>query len=263
MKRALAWNFRGCVRDYQTVGCEQYREALSARLDGEEEPGGSAPLDAHLRGCAACRRWLSDARAVTRLTRLQPMPVPGPAEVQLPRRMPRLSKALRVVLGAFGMAQFVLGILQVAGVSGTGHVHGPATLGGTVSSGHLLDESAAWNVAVGAGFAWIAWRRSRPAGALPMLTAFVGLLTLLSVNDLLAGHVDVPGLVSHGFVLAGYGIVVALSRPLLDPGVPPPDRRGLPWQWKANLDEVLDPPGARLRLVPGQPTVYYEDRKAA
>jgi predicted anti-sigma-YlaC factor YlaD len=245
------------------VGCERYREALSARLDGEEEPGGSASLDAHLRGCAACRRWLADARAVTRLTRLQPMPAGSFTEVRLPRRMPRLSKVLRVILAMFGMAQFVLGILQVAGVSSTGHVHGPATLGGTVTSGHLLDESAAWNVAVGAGFAWIAGRRGRPAGALPMLTAFVGLLTLLSVNDLLAGHADVTGLVSHGFVLAGYGIVLALSRPLLDPGVPPPHRRGLPWRWKAQLDDVLDPPTPRLRLVPGGPTALHDDQRKA
>src|SRR6185295_19911289 len=82
------------------------------------------------------------------------------------RRRPRLSRALRVVLGAFGAAQFALGILQAAG-SAAQHDHGSDSPLG-VNPGHLWHESAAWNVAIGAGFAWIALRRGRPNGALPM-----------------------------------------------------------------------------------------------
>ncbi|MEV6923194.1 zf-HC2 domain-containing protein [Dactylosporangium sp. NPDC051485] len=250
--------------------CALYREALSARIDGEDEPIEPALVDAHLAGCAGCREWEREARAVTRLVRLQPVPgTPPPVEALLagfsaPKRSgaaakKRLVLVLRVLLGAFGAAQFVLGIAQAATAATTAHVHG---------YGHVFHESAAWNVAIGAGFAWIATRRGTPAGALPMLTAFVALLALLSASDLLAGTVETTRLVSHGFVLAGYAIVVALSRPGLDPGRPPAGRQGPPWRWgrPAGLDEEPAAPApapARLRLIEGQAHAGNSLRKAA
>jgi predicted anti-sigma-YlaC factor YlaD len=247
------------------VGCERYREALSARLDGEDLPLDAAGLDAHLAGCGGCRQWAQDAAAVTRLARVQVMArqprVDAAALAAGRKRRPRLSRALRVLLGAFGAAQFVLGILQAAG-SAAGHDHGDSPLG--VNPGHLFHESAAWNVAIGAGFAWIALRRGRPGGALPMLTAFVALLGILSVNDIAGGRVDGLRLLSHGFVVAGYAIVVALSRPSLDPGQPPPSRLGPPWRWRARLEAPGEPPAGPppLRLIQGQASVARVDRAA-
>ncbi|MFF5231913.1 zf-HC2 domain-containing protein [Dactylosporangium sp. NPDC000521] len=264
----------------------RFREALSARMDGEDEPVAPALVDAHVAQCGACRQWQQDAFTVTRLARLQPLrttPIPAerllagfserppakPSPRSLSRPSPRSSVgpssrgwsffrrsrlvyALRVLLGAFGAAQFLLGIAQAANAA-TVHVH---------QAGHVFHESAAWNVAIGAGFAWIATRRATPAGALPMLTAFVALLALLSANDLLTGAVETARLVSHGFVLAGYAIVVALSRPALDPAGPPSDRRRPPRRWgrPPALDEVPPPAPAPLRLVPGP--VSYSDRAA-
>ncbi|WP_327008796.1 zf-HC2 domain-containing protein [Dactylosporangium sp. NBC_01737] len=240
----------------------RYREALSARMDGEDEAVAPALVDAHLSQCAACRQWQEQAFAATRMVRLWPLhAAPPPAQRLLAGFAPssrrslrevltrrRLVFSLRVLLGGFGAAQFVLGIAQAANAA-TAHVH---------EAGHVFHESAAWNVAIGAGFAWIATRRATPAGALPMLTAFVALLALLSANDLLAGAVETARLVSHGFVLAGYAIVVALSRPALDPGGPPADRQrparrfGRP----PALDAVDEPPApAPLRLIQGQARV--------
>ncbi|MGH3670389.1 MAG: zf-HC2 domain-containing protein, partial [Pseudonocardiaceae bacterium] len=51
------------------MDCTQCREALSARLDGEESPTGSNALDAHLATCAACRRFTDEAANLTRLVR--------------------------------------------------------------------------------------------------------------------------------------------------------------------------------------------------
>jgi predicted anti-sigma-YlaC factor YlaD len=277
-----AGNFRPVQPDYHRVGCERFREALSARLDGEDEPGGAAALDAHLAQCAGCRQWADDAALVTRLARLQvvharpnidlsvlavPAKPVGQAPARpAPRRRPRLSRALRVALGAFGAAQFVLGILQTVGSAATAHDHDTTS---PVNPGHLWHESAAWNVAIGAGFAWIALRRCRPAGALPMLTAFVALLALLSVNDISAGRVDGLRLLSHGFVVAGYAIVVALCRPALDPGRPPPGRQGPPWRWRISLDgpaEVSPPAGPpSLRLIQGHAhaSTQHTGREAA
>jgi len=255
-------NFPRIQPDYHRVGCERYREALSARLDGEDLPLEAAELDAHLAGCGGCRQWADEAAAVTRLARVQVINRQPRVDLAAARkRRPRLSRALRVLLGAFGAAQFALGILQAAGSDGA-HDHSDSPL--AVNPGHLFHESAAWNVAIGAGFAWIALRRGRPGGALPMLTAFVALLGMLSVNDIAGGRVDGLRLLSHGFVVAGYAIVVALSRPSLDPGQPPPGRLGPPWRWRAKLDSPEEAPASPppLRLIQGQASVARLDRAA-
>jgi predicted anti-sigma-YlaC factor YlaD len=231
------------------------REALSARMDGEDEAVAPALVDAHLEQCGACRRWQEQAVTATRMARLWPLhSVPLPAARLLAGFTPavgrrsRLVFSLRVLLGGFGLAQFVLGIAQAANAAAA-HVH---------QAGHVFHESAAWNVAIGAGFAWIATRRATPAGALPMLTAFVALLALLSANDLLAGAVETARLVSHGFVLAGYAIVIALSRPALDPGGPPAGRQRPPWRLgrPPGLDDPAPAPApVPLRLIQGQAQV--------
>ncbi|MET7420541.1 zf-HC2 domain-containing protein [Dactylosporangium sp. NPDC005555] len=259
-----AGNFPGRDGDYLSVECMRFREALSARMDGEDEPVAPALVDAHLAQCGACRQWQQDAFAATRLARLRPLSaVPVPAERLLAGFSPapswlrrRLGYGLRILLGVFGAAQFVLGIAQAANAA-TAHVH---------QAGHVFHESAAWNVAIGAGFAWIATRRATPAGALPMLTAFVALLALLSANDLLAGAVETARLVSHGFVLAGYAIVLALSRPALDPGGPPADRRRPPRRFgrPPGLDAVQEPPAPpRLRLIQGHARASAASDRAA
>jgi predicted anti-sigma-YlaC factor YlaD len=264
----VAWNFRRRPVDYGYVECERYREALSARLDGEDRPAERAAVDAHLTGCPACRRWYDDAAAVTRLVRVRPVTANPAPEVKArppvrPTRRYRLAAVLRVLLGVLGLAQFVLGMAQVGAVATGAHAHGSGQPGAALTAGHLWHESAAWNVAIGAGFAWIALRRVRPAGALPMLTAFVALLGLLSAGDIAAGMVDALRLLSHGFVLAGYLIVVALSHPRLDLG-PPAGRRGRRWSARATPyrggEPAVDPPV--LRLLPGQARARSRRRAA-
>ncbi|MPZ00017.1 MAG: hypothetical protein GEU97_18905 [Actinophytocola sp.] len=57
--------------------CEECREQLSARLDGEETPCLRADVDAHLAACDACREWQDAAARVTRLARMA-VARPGP-----------------------------------------------------------------------------------------------------------------------------------------------------------------------------------------
>ncbi|GAA1536099.1 zf-HC2 domain-containing protein [Dactylosporangium maewongense] len=238
------------------MGCDLYQEALSARLDGEAEPVPAAETDAHLRRCRTCRTWQRDALMLTRAVRIQPVGVPARLDIAALLRkvrpdMPRLRNGLRVALGTLGAAQFLLGMAQVARNAAAEHVHAAAAAGAT--AGHLWHESAAWNVAVGAGFAFAAWSRSRPTGAVPILSAFVALLALLSANDVFAGQVQQIRLASHGFVLAGYLLVLALCHPRLDPGTPP--SRGLRPRWRLTEQQPLPEPTATrppLRLIQGQ-----------
>src|SRR6185503_20257301 len=95
---------------------------------------------------------------------------------------------------------------------------------------HLWHESAAWNVAIGAGFLWIALLRVPASALVPVLTAFVGMLTLLSANDLWSGRVDSTRLASHGLVVAGYLVVLGLGR-LAGPAGPPSGRQSSTPRW--------------------------------
>jgi predicted anti-sigma-YlaC factor YlaD len=243
--------------------CEQIREIISARLDGEDLPGESATADAHLAGCAACRKWLDDAAAVTRLARIGVAPptlgVPDMVLDAAPRRgRARLVTGLRWLLGLLGAGQMLAAVAQVAlpamtGMAMTGHAEG-------ASLDHLIHETAAWNLGVGAAFVFIAIRRTRPAGVVPILTAFVAALSLLSLDDLLSGAVAWSRLASHTLVLAGYAIVVALSRPGLrldDPPSGSTGRRTAVRPLGATEDGVVE-----LRRLRGQPTAHTDQRAA-
>ncbi|KXK58148.1 hypothetical protein AWW66_31485 [Micromonospora rosaria] len=262
------------------MGCEQWREILSAQLDGEETPTERAAAQGHLDTCAGCRTWLDLAAGVTRRsrTRLAPTvpdltdailaaaPPPARSGWRPAARWGRLLPdegwsrwrtgavaGLRAALGLLGAVQLVLGLVQV-GRGGTDHVH--------LTGQHLWHEAAAWNVAVGAGFVFVALRRTPPAGLLPMLSAFVATLLLLSVNDLLTAQVAMPRLASHGFLVGGYLITVLLSRPGLRSGGSPPERRRPSRsRWRLQADDV--PPPAPLRLLPPHSAQARSDRRAA
>jgi predicted anti-sigma-YlaC factor YlaD len=264
------------------MACERWREMLSAQLDGEDDPVDRERLDEHLGGCAECREWLDQAATVNRLTRtgvampvrdlsaaimaaLPDAGVPAKASWWRPIRT-RLATALYLALAGVGTIQLILGLDQVGGGASDTHVH----VGLDAAPGHLWHESAAWNVAVGAGYLFIALRRNRPTGVVPMMTAFVGMLLLLSFNDLTADRVDSTRLVSHGFVILGYLLVVALSKVTVEAARPPGARAGGSSGWRADFAEEGEaeapPLVPALRLVPRHPgplTARHDERKAA
>jgi len=226
-----------------------WRVALSARLDGEEPAAGgpgAAALDAHLAGCPDCRRWSREAATVTRLVRLSEVPAsPGvPSEIldlaPRPTRA-RLARGLRVALAALGAGQILIAVTELAGPMGGA---GDPVI-------HMTHEFAAWNAALGAAFVFVAWRRTRPATLLPLLTAFVAVLAVMSADDVARGLVGGARLASHGLVLAGYAIVFALSRPSLTFGDPPGLRRREPSAWR--LEEPDDDAPQERADLPAAP----------
>jgi predicted anti-sigma-YlaC factor YlaD len=267
------------------MACEQWREMLSAQLDGEDDPVVRPLVDEHLVGCAGCRAWLDRAATVNRLTRTGlPVPdlgdrilatLPGLATAPVIAARRPLSERLRpgapvllVALAVVGAVQLILGLGQVGGGVTGAHVHA----GLDATPGHLWHESAAWNAAVGAGYLFIALRRTRPTGLVPMLTAFVGMLLLLSINDLTGGRVDSARLVSHGFVILGYLLIVTLSRLpggfASPPGVRAEGDSASGWRARFAGEEPGDTlaPALRpgLRLVPPGPMIAeHQERRAA
>lgn len=245
---------------------------LSAQLDGEDDPVLRPLVDEHLDGCAGCRDWLDRAAAVNRLTLTALTPqVPDlsatilaalPPVVPPSRRIP-VKALLYLTLALVGAVQLILGLTQVGGGVSAGHAHNG--LGAT--QGHLWHESAAWNVAVGAGYLFIGLRRTRPTGLVPMLTAFVAMLLLISVTDLTGGRVDIGRLVGHGFVIIGYLLVVALARGVGGAGAPPGARVGTGWRARFDSGETEEAevrPGLRLLPPMGPLTARLrEDDRAA
>ncbi|WP_442930817.1 zf-HC2 domain-containing protein [Micromonospora sp. NBC_00421] len=248
--------------------CESWREILSAQLDGEETAEERVAVQAHLDGCADCRAWHEVAAMVTRRARTRVVTaapdlagtvlaetilaaVPPPRRRLVDRWRGGLTNGLRVALGLLGAVQLALGLAQVGQGVNAEHLH--------PTGQHLWHESAAWNVAVGAGFLFVAVRRTPPAGLLPMLSAFVATLVLLSVNDLVTAQVAVPRLISHGFLVGGYLITVLLFRLGPRPTGPPQGRRTGRSRWRLRLDELDEP-----RRMAAQPYgAQARDRRAA
>ena len=198
------------------MNCTQCREAVSALLDGEESETERSALDTHLATCAACRRFADDAAHVTRLARTAvATPQPNLVEAVLaaaPRfRRPRLAIVLRVLLGLVGLVQAEVAL---AGMLGP-HTSAPDAQGVVLHGAslvHFAHESAAWNLALGVGFLWVAWRSSRPSEMIPMLSTFVAVLTVVVVMDKMAGGVDTARLLGHGLVALGLLLMIVLGR---------------------------------------------------
>lgn len=200
------------------MSCARYREAASARLDGEPLGMPASALEHHLAGCLDCAGWLAAAEQAGRGLRISGTTPPDLSERILDRvvlpaaRLSRRRWLVRAGLAVLGLLQWALAL--------------PALFGESVAmqsamSVHAAHESAAWNLAMGAAFLAVAVRPARAVGTLPILATFVTVLSVLSVPDLLAGAVEAARLASHAGVLAGLVLVAALSRMQRLPGPGP------------------------------------------
>jgi predicted anti-sigma-YlaC factor YlaD len=199
--------------DYYDMQCARFREAISARLDGEPLGMLARELDDHLTGCAGCTAWADDVAQVTRRARLASSPaIPDLTAAvlsALPRELPGaaraarsrlLGSALRVALVAVGVAQ--AGLAWPALLTGAGAMSAPL---------HMARESGAWNLAVAAAFLAVAAGPQLAAGALPFLGTVVAVLVPVTVSDLAAGHVHAGRAVAHLLLLTGTVVVAAVA----------------------------------------------------
>jgi len=191
--------------------CPVYREALSARLDGEPPGVPERALDEHLATCPDCAAWADDAALVTRRTRLAPAPAVPDLTAQvlqaLPRELPGTAAAARarLVETALRLALLTVGVAQ-AGIAW------PVLADGSMSAPvHMAHETGAWNLALAAAFLAVAAAPRLATGALPFLGTFTVLLTVVTVRDLGAGHVPAERAVAHLMLLAGVLLVAAMA----------------------------------------------------
>lgn len=218
--------------------CQQCRESLSAGWDGEPGPLTDDERDTHLAGCPACRQWQQATAAVNRQLKVRAADdVPdlsaaigaaaaasGLARPAAPtgagsRRRPAgpgwwwSTDGWRAALAVIAIAQLLLGVAQLFGISlfgVAGHADHLAMAG--PPDDHLFNESSAWNIAIGAGFVAATMLPRLAAGLLPMLLVFLGVLSAVSVSDLVRGEVTTARVVSHLLVVLGVLVLWRVDR---------------------------------------------------
>ncbi|HVQ92149.1 MAG TPA: zf-HC2 domain-containing protein [Mycobacteriales bacterium] len=222
------------------MDCAQYREALSARLDGEPLGLPDGALDRHLSTCAGCTAWAAAATRATRLVRLAPAPdVPdlsarilaaagvdesGRRPVPVGRRAGlsrwlgrRVTGGLRVALALVGLAQAAIGWPALA--LGMDTMQAPM---------HVAHESGAWNLALAVALLVVARRPRYAPGLLPLLAAFVAVLTVVTLPDVVAGYVPASRLAGHLLFVGALALVALLSRQVRRPELSPLGERDRP-----------------------------------
>lgn len=205
--RATAGTGRAVSTTYMDVRCDRFREAASARLDGEPLGTSAAGLDHHLAACPDCARWLADATRLTRQARVGTVRVPDLADrilagAVLPtRRVLRRRMLLRLGLALVAAIQLIIAVPAIRGVG----------VGMTMTE-HAAHEAASWNIAIGVAFAAAALRPRRAAGLVPLLGTFIVVLAVFCVHDVAAGAVGIERVLTHVAALVGLLLVLAVDR---------------------------------------------------
>jgi predicted anti-sigma-YlaC factor YlaD len=195
--------------------CTSFREAFSARLDGEDAGQPDALVDAHLAGCAPCRAWVEDVGRLTDVVRHAPAhhvaldpavlatltapPDRGRSDALSTRRW-------RIALGVVAVAQFLVSVTGLVLTDGRASVH-------------VAHELTAWDMGLGVGFLVAAILPARAWGMLPLTTVLVACMVATSAIDLLSGHAVLGRELVHILEVAGLAIVWVLARRIPRPSV--------------------------------------------
>ena len=205
----------------------QIRHAISARLDGEDPGTDEATVYGHLASCAGCRAFAHGSEELHRVVRLAPAPeIPDltagilaaiGAETSAATRpetfLPETGAtedsetqhALRWILVAIAVTQIAIAI--------------PALLFGSDAGlpVHTARHIGSFDVALGVGFLFAAWKPSRIPGLLPVVVALVVCLVGSSLLDVASGNTAAFGEAHHALDFVGLAVVWLLSRPASRP----------------------------------------------
>ncbi|MFI7576286.1 zf-HC2 domain-containing protein [Micromonospora sp. NPDC049497] len=196
------------------MNCDDVREALSARLDGEDPQAAPTVLEAHTQSCPGCRSWLARAERVTRLARVRPVAVPDltapvlaavAADAAVARAVP--VAALRARRQVLRVAVAVAAVAQVA-------VALPVLLAGlgVAADPHTSREMASFDIALAVGFALAAWRPERARAFVPVALVLAVCLAGTSAVDIANSTTALVHEVGHLAAVVQAGLLWALGR---------------------------------------------------
>jgi predicted anti-sigma-YlaC factor YlaD len=185
--------------------CDRMREAISARIDGEDPGAPAALVEAHLAECAACRSWQQRAHAVSRRTRLGGSFLDHDLTPRVLAAVPpspagRPALALRAGLLAVALAQLAITVPLLV----LGHDHDAGT--------HAAHELGSFDLALAIAFAVGAIRPVLSAGlAWPSGIAAAGLAGT-AIADLVNGQTIGMDEAQHLIALAGAALLCWQAR---------------------------------------------------
>jgi predicted anti-sigma-YlaC factor YlaD len=237
--------------------CDRVREAISARIDGEDPGVPNGAIEAHLATCAACRGWQQRAHAMTRRARLggrfleqdltarvlAALP-PEPARRQSARRLGAAcggGMARRAGLAAVAVAQLAITIPLLI----LGHDHDAGL--------HAAHELGSFDLALAIAFAVGAVRPALSAGlAWPCAIAAAGLAGT-AIVDLIAGQTFGADEAQHLVAVAGAVLLCWQARTVSGPAEPvlaagPPGQSGP--LLEVPLPEAAYPGAGRRQEIP-------------
>ena len=191
------------------MNCEDYRLGISARLDGEDAGVDDATLAWHLANCEACRRFESEAIALTRVVRVaaaEPVPDLAPT-IMAAINQERVAKARRFDPQALRAGLITLAVVQML-------LAIPVLLFGRDAGApvHIAREVGAFDFALAVGFFFVGWRPARAYGMLPLVAAVVGCLAITTAVDLVRGTATLLNESAHLLDVLGLAAVWELSR---------------------------------------------------
>jgi predicted anti-sigma-YlaC factor YlaD len=196
------------------MDCNAYREAISARIDGEDTGLEPVAVDSHLAACPACRSWAERAVAVTRSARVGlAEPIPDLTFQIMAALKPRrhLRIPVKPAPGASPTMIARLGLLMVA--CGQVFVALPALLGHDAGAPvHVAHEQGAWALALAVGLLVVVARPGRAAALLPFVAALVAGLAITMAVDISAGRTQAAAEAPHGLAFLGLGLLWVLAR---------------------------------------------------
>ncbi|HEV8296890.1 MAG TPA: zf-HC2 domain-containing protein [Acidimicrobiales bacterium] len=181
------------------MDCTQWRELLSARLDGEVTDLETLAVDQHLTGCAACRQFDQHLARLARETRLRPAePVPDLTGEILRAVVPRqrsFRESARWLLAWVAGCQLVLAVPALV----LGDDRG--------ASMHVARHIGSFDIAIATALLAAAWKPVRAAALLPLAGALTSCLLASTILDLADGSTTAPLEAHHLIDLVGFALL--------------------------------------------------------
>jgi predicted anti-sigma-YlaC factor YlaD len=186
--------------------CDRAREAVSARIDGEDPGVPEGALEAHLAGCEACRGWQQRAHVMTRRARLGGPFLDRDLTGQVLAAIPpaparrRLRLALRMALLAAALGQLAVTVPLLI----LGHDHEAGT--------HAAHELGSFDLALAIAFAVGAIRPALSAGLAWTCGIAAAGLAGTAIADLIGGQTIGADEAQHLIAVAGAVLLLWQAR---------------------------------------------------
>jgi predicted anti-sigma-YlaC factor YlaD len=179
------------------MDCEAAREEISEAIDSGKAV--AIPVEEHLEGCAACGRWQEAAHQLRRAS-LRTVAKDENLAVRI-SRLPERFTLHRWQRFALAWAAVLLIATNIVGMFEQGS--------GTAI--HLERHQAAFDVALGLAFLFVAWRPDRAYGMVPFAATFTFALSISAIIDLVNGASTLVRESAHLIELTGLGILWMLG----------------------------------------------------